>query len=377
MAPSYITVANAIKDLEVRKQDFYNYLNDFQGQFPLFNNGIVALAGEKADSNLQYALESDPQLARFKVRSHKWTVDVEENIGDASDTEASTSTVKFLEGFYKTWISNRFLEYANILRTLGVIKNIETDLLNFLFQNHTYYIEWLVCAWIKGISIQAAFDSEIQKLIKGSLTATFSSLEANVRAALASREDHYSSSPAYMVANQTTIDYLVEQDLASSASIKLFNWIPVNSNFNYNYSIENNNTIRTLNNNGSNLARALFYKNNMRVIIHKKMSDGLLFICSPGSFRYARTNHPNPIGVEPSPLKGHGEGKNKMGMRHNFSLSPFGTSFAGTQSATPGAGKYARDFGVTTVELAKGSFSKAAEYSKDCGWSIVLTKFAT
>lgn len=293
----------------------------------LINSGVVTRAGEMA-STLLNAIDYDNVQSTLTVGLVD-SVWVEQNLGDVSDTVASSIEPFFDEVNVKTFYGNQW----------WAVRTIQKDLMNTTQPNRLVLNKigsYWAKQWNKLITATISGMSDISAITVGNGTANLDRLM--VVDAMSKKGDMGFGALDTMYMNSKTFaDQLKKQITAKDILFKeTYGTVTMVVN-----GIETKVEDRS--------KKSYKYEGVTPIVLDDTMADGIISLVSEGAFAFEQKNLTSPLMYNNTAKSGNGSGKEEWGTKSLYIIHPIGFSFKGVLGTN-----YASKSGLTIAELQAG-----------------------
>lgn len=292
----------------------------------LINSGIVTRAGEQARAMLN-AIEYENVQSTFTVGlvDSEWA---EQNLGDATDTQAATIEALFDEVTVKTFYGNQW----------WAVRTIQKDLLSaskpITLVGEKIGSYWAT-QWNRIISATISGMSDIAEITVGDGKTNIDRIM--VVDAMSKKGDMGFGALDKMYMNSKTFaDQLKKQITAGD---QLFTRVKANTLIGANGKVVAENTNQD----------TWVYDNATPIVLDDTIKDGIISLVSDGAFAFEQKNLTSPLMHNNDPKAGNGSGKEEFGTKALYIMHPIGFSFVGVYGTD-----YASKSGLTLAELQGG-----------------------
>ena len=292
----------------------------------LIQSGITTGVSEQAQAILNAIdYENVQSTVTIGISDYDW---VEQNLGDASDTDAVSLAPFFEEMTAKTFYGNQWWE----------VRTIQNDLLRTTEPNRLVLNKvgsYWATQWNRIITATVSGMSDIAEITVGDGIAEFS--RTMVISAMVLKGDMGFDKLSDMYMNSTTFaDQLTKQE-ASGTTLFTQGYMK--------RSVEVNGVVTFVDTNET----VWLYDGTVPVVLDDTMATGNIALISNGAFATAQTNLDNPLMYLNSPKAGNGAGKEEWGTKALYVMHPVGFTFVGTLGVD-----YASKSGLSLAELQGG-----------------------
>lgn len=291
----------------------------------LIQSGITTEVSDQAQAVLNAIdFENVQSTVTVGISDYDW---VEQNLGDASDTDAVSLAPFFDEMTAKTFYGNQWWE----------VRTIQKDLLNStqplrLVQNKVG--SFWATQWNRIISATVSGMSDITEITIGNGTTEFS--RTMVISAMALKGDMGFNKLNNMYMNSITFaDQLTKQVGGST----LF----TQGNARRTVLVDGVETLVETN------EQVWYYDGVTEVVLDDTIADGIISLISQGAFAFGQKNLNDPMMYLNSPKAGNGAGKEEWGTKSLYVMHPLGFNFIGVLATD-----YASKSGLSLAELQGG-----------------------
>lgn len=294
----------------------------------LINSGIVTGASDGA-KNFLNALDYDNVQSTLTVGVVD-SVWAEQNLGDASDTIASSIEPLFDEATVKTFYGNQW----------WAVRTIAKDLLNITKPNQ-FVLEkigtYWSTQWNKIISATISGMSDISDITIGDGTENLS--KTLVTKARKLKKDMGVGKLANAYMSSTTLFDVIEKQDAGTITSEIIT--------------EKYGQVTVVKDGITQIVQSdtpTYVLNKVTpIIVDDTMSDGIVSLVEDGAFAFAQKNIQDPLMYEKSAKSGNGAGKEEFGTKSLYIMHPIGFSFIGVLGTD-----YASKSGLSLAELQGG-----------------------